>query len=150
MPINGLPPLELGGESHFWDYESWLLENVACGLVDPLKRRIYVPPTTCMHICYKEVVPGEGDVWSQERAECLGWLPSVLTRPDEIRPSHRLPGREVYFLTISNETVYRYLAIVQPEPKNNTAVLITAYPSDKRYWDEARRGGTPLHRVKQR
>jgi hypothetical protein len=157
MGLDKRPPLlKLGGEEAFGDYQRQFdrlyrrktLQDVL-GRTVLLRRKL----DDCEHLCYVEhrddvYKQGRRHVWSQTRAERIGWLELALMHPDEVRPDPD-PNCQIYLLTIpadpsTGAAQERYGAVVEVETKTCVR-LCSAYPMDESKWNKVRRSGVAVY-----
>jgi hypothetical protein len=142
MPVCFPALLRLGGEERCTDYQREFdrLYRTAT-ILDVLGREVVFAEGDCEHVCKS----GKPRVWNQARAERIPWIATALQTPDSIRPSHQMPGRQVYMVEgnlpapMGNEW-HRFLVYVEPqsERRPKRVYFTTAYPPDTlQYWNAA-------------
>lgn len=162
MPAKRLPLIQLGDHTQYHIYQQKFAETYAdCKVIDPLGRRLYLPPNSCEHFCLKPRTwePDFVSVvasWQQIRAERITWLLEAIRDPDEIRPNHQYPnsGKQAYLLDVIADTpppvaAEHFYVTVQPEEAADGVaqiVFLSAYCVDHKYWREARKGGKALYK----
>ncbi len=161
MPAKLLPLIQLGDHTCYGLYQAKFVDIYeGKSIVDPLGRKLFLPPNACEHVCLKprswepDFVSIELS-WQQDGAERLGWIIDAIQDPDEIRPNHQYPksGKEAYLLNVLPATTTRmraefFYVSVQPEKAASEVVqvvLLSAYSIPHKYWRDARRGGKPLY-----
>jgi len=159
MPAKKLPLCMLGNHYNYVDYitEFDRLYHQS-PVIDVLGRTVLFPPYSYAHVCLKPR-PHEGGFvsvqasWQQVRADRIGWILAALCDPDEIRPNHQFRGKQSYMLQVEPQvngpaSLESFYVSVEPEPKSNRVVFLTAYPITVSYWRDARRGGKAIYKRK--
>lgn len=151
-----LPLLKLGGQESFRTYERefnhlYFPERV----VDVLESRVVFERTSCWHVCFKPADDNHygrsrRDVWSQERAERIGWILYALSDPStEVRPNATNSSRQNYLLIVDKETEdgggQEYFVVVTERLAPGFVLFVTAFPANHKYWSNCRKAGKRLY-----
>ncbi len=136
-----------GGEEAFSFYQAEFDRLYHSAVIrDVLNRIVRFPKDSCRHVCFRRDHDKRGDrsrvLWSQERAECIGWILIALTDPTEIRSNHQNWNNDAYLLAYPSgerrRPAKRYYVTVAPDSDGRDVTFVTGYPVQQSYWDDAR------------
>jgi hypothetical protein len=167
VPIPRPPLLTLGGEDQFAAYQAEFDRlyhdpaNPVAAIRDPSVEFVPVEfaPDACRHVCYEGP---EGDpygkrprIWSQKRAERIGWILLALTDPaTEVRPDFQDPRRISYTLIIEADPAQglprEFYGVITRLLPGNREEFVTGFAFDFAYWRKLRNGGAPLYPLRPR
>lgn len=151
-----LPLLKLGSQEQFQEYQKefnrlYFPERV----IDILGNRVVFERPSCWHVCFK---PSEDNqyghsgrnIWSQERAERIGWIFHALSNPStEIRPNATNLKRQNHLLIVDKEIQdgggQEYFIVVTEKLAVGFVLFVTAFPANHRYWSDCRKAGKRLY-----
>lgn len=150
-----LPLLKLGGQEHFQDYQRkfnslYFPERVT----DVLGNRVVFERSSCWHVCFKPDEDNQNkrfkrELWSQERAERIGWILHALSDPStEVRPNSTNPNRQNCLLIVEKDEdigdKQEYFVVVTERLDPGFVLFVTAFPANHKYWSDCRKAGKRL------
>jgi hypothetical protein len=147
--------LRLGGEANFADYQAQFDRLYrAAPVVDVRGRPVEFTPDACRHVCYEgpedDPYGRKPRIWSQKRAERIGWIGLALSDPaTEVRPDFQDPNRFSYVLIIEADPARglerEFYGVITRSLPGNRVEFLTGFPFDFNYWRKLRAGGAPLY-----